>query len=102
MSRIFTHDSNRDDEDQSPVTVEYTFVAGCPAHMGSMSYAGHPAEGPEIEIRKAWHTETKEAVVLTEAEENSIVEYLASNHTDNDERDWDLEAKDERSERGYR
>jgi hypothetical protein len=34
------------------VFAEYTLTGGCPAHMGSMSYAGHPAEGPELEFVK--------------------------------------------------
>lgn len=102
MTRTFNHDSNRDDEDETPVTVQYTFVAGCSAHMGSMSYAGHPAEGAEAEIQKAWNTETDDVVVLTEAEDSRICEYLSINHRDDDDRDWDLEAKDARSERGSR
>jgi hypothetical protein len=34
------------------VFAEYTFSAGIPAHMGSLSYAGHPAEPAEIEFVK--------------------------------------------------
>lgn len=34
------------------VFAEYTLTGGCPAHMGSMSYAGHPAEPPELEFVK--------------------------------------------------
>lgn len=34
------------------VFAEYTLTGGCSAHMGSMSYAGHPAEGPELEFIK--------------------------------------------------
>lgn len=34
------------------VIAEFTAVGGCSAHMGSMSYAGHPAEDPEIEFTK--------------------------------------------------
>lgn len=39
---------------RTPVLVfaEYTLTGGCPAHMGSMSYAGHPAESPELEFVK--------------------------------------------------
>jgi hypothetical protein len=32
------------------VSAEYTLTGGCPAHMGSMTYAGHPAESPELEF----------------------------------------------------
>ena len=34
------------------VFAEYTFSAGSPAHMGSLSYEGHPAEPAEIEFVK--------------------------------------------------
>jgi hypothetical protein len=34
------------------VFAEYTFRAGSPAHMGSLSYEGHPAEPAEIEFVK--------------------------------------------------
>lgn len=34
------------------VFAEYTLSGGCPAHMGSMSYAGHPAEPAELEFVK--------------------------------------------------
>lgn len=34
------------------VFAEYTLTGGCSAHMGSLSYAGHPAEGPELEFIK--------------------------------------------------
>lgn len=34
------------------VFAEYTLTGGCPAHMGSLSYAGHPAEPAELEFVK--------------------------------------------------
>lgn len=34
------------------VFAEYTFSAGSPAHMGSLSYEGHPADPAEIEFVK--------------------------------------------------
>jgi hypothetical protein len=34
------------------VFAEYTLSGGCPAHMGSMNYAGHPAEPAELEFIK--------------------------------------------------
>jgi hypothetical protein len=34
------------------VIAEYTFSAGSPAHMGSLSYAGHPADPAEVEFVK--------------------------------------------------
>jgi hypothetical protein len=34
------------------IFAEYTLTAGCPAHYGSMSYPGHPAESAELEFVK--------------------------------------------------
>lgn len=31
-------------------TIDFSYRAGSPAHMGSLSYPGHPADPPEIEI----------------------------------------------------
>ncbi len=43
------------DDRETEIEVEIAVHSwGCSAHMGSMSYAGHPAEGPEVEIVKAW------------------------------------------------
>ena len=43
------------DDKETEIEVEIAVHSwGCSAHMGSMSYAGHPAEGPEVEIVKAW------------------------------------------------
>lgn len=51
------------------LTVDFKITyGGCPAHMGSLSYAGHPAEGMEIEIEtifwpiKRWDSEKREFV----------------------------------------
>lgn len=41
------------------VVAEFTMTGGCAAHMGSMSYAGHPAESPEIEFTKIEINSTK-------------------------------------------
>jgi hypothetical protein len=43
------------DDRETEIEVEIAVHSwGCDAHMGSMSYVGHPAEGPEVEIIKAW------------------------------------------------
>lgn len=54
MARTFFTTAVLDDR-ETEVEVEIAVHTwGCPAHMGSMSYAGHPAEGPEVEIIDAW------------------------------------------------
>jgi len=46
------------DDRETEIEVEIAVHSwGCTAHMGSFSYAGHPAEGPEVEIVKAWLVE---------------------------------------------
>lgn len=89
MKRTFFQDFDRDDDTQ--VTVEYTFTGGCPAHMGSMNYPGHPAEPAEVEIIKAWETTSEKDVVLTEAEDTRFCQYLIENHEDSDDREWESE-----------
>lgn len=54
MSQTFYRTAVRDDR-ETEIEVEITVTSwGCAAHMGSLSYAGHPAEGPECEITDAW------------------------------------------------
>lgn len=50
----FTTLNDRETEIEVEVTVHSW---GCAAHMGSMTYAGHPAEGPEVEVTDAWLVE---------------------------------------------
>lgn len=87
MARTFSRDFERDDETE--VTLEYTFLAGCPAHMGSMSYPGHPAEPAEVEIQKAFTSAGD--VTLTAAEDARFCQYLIENHQDVDDREWEPE-----------
>jgi hypothetical protein len=43
------------DDHETEIEVEIQVNSwGCSAHMGSMNYPGHPAEGPEVEIIDAW------------------------------------------------
>ena len=50
------------------ISVDFGYVAGSPAHMGSLTYAGHPADPPEIDIQeiywpiKRWDAEKQEHV----------------------------------------
>ncbi len=54
MAESFFRTAVRDDR-ETEIEVEIAVHSwGCDAHMGSMSYAGHPAEGPEVEIIDAW------------------------------------------------
>lgn len=90
MPRTHFQDFERDDG--TPITLEFTATGGCPAHMGSLSYAGHPAEGPEIEIVGAYaetgryvspigHPEV-EPVTLTDAEDERMRQWLLENFVD--------------------
>jgi hypothetical protein len=52
--RTFTHETSFEVTPKKSVLVfiEYSLTGGCSAHYGSLSYAGHPAEGPELEFVK--------------------------------------------------
>lgn len=54
MGETFYRTALRDDR-ETEIEVEITVTSwGCPAHMGSMNYPGHPAEPIECEITDAW------------------------------------------------
>ena len=98
MAQTYIHETNLDDEDETQVTVEFKYTPGCSAHMGSMSYPGHPAEPAEVEIQKVVNSTTGETVTLTDAEGERICQWLIENHVETDDRDWEQEAKDARDE----
>lgn len=69
MARTYTHDTAFEiilPETSFDVDVEltYTYTPGSPAHYGSMSYAGHPAEPDDVEITgiKLTRTDSKTKV----------------------------------------
>lgn len=81
-----------DAETDDVVEVEFSYSGGCAAHMGSMNYAGHPAEGPEIEVLKAWRElpdGSSEEVVLTDQERERCEIAIAENWEDDDYDDYD-------------
>lgn len=89
MTRTHFLDWTRDDEAEMDITVEYTISGGCPAHMGSLNYPGHPAEAPEVEIVRAWvippkGESDKDApdITLTDAEVEKVCDYIIENHED--------------------
>jgi len=54
VSATCFHTAVRDDG-ETEVEVEIDVHSwGAPAHYGSLSYPGHPAEPPEVEIIDAW------------------------------------------------
>jgi hypothetical protein len=89
------------------LSVAFKWSAGSPAHMGSLSYAGHPADPPELEIETIfwsiewWDPEKKVAVRdhiempysgmpahVMDAIEAHIIEHYDDSH-DYDEPDWE-------------
>lgn len=87
MARTHFIDWTRDDEAETDVTVEYTISGGCPAHFGSLTYPGHPAEAPEVEIVGATTladptTGLRQPVTLTDAEIEKVCDYIIENHED--------------------
>ena len=70
MAQTFFRTALLDDR-ETEIEVEIAVHSwGCSAHMGSFSYAGHPAEGPEVEIVKAWR--------LDQANDRNAPDILAS------------------------
>ena len=61
MSRTHTYETTfQISNAEVLVSAEFKVTSnGCSAHMGSMSYAGHPAEPPEIEFTKIEINATK-------------------------------------------
>lgn len=74
------------DNQETEVFVDYKMTsAGCSAHMGSMSYAGHPAEDPEFEVQKIWNAERQEiSSMLTRAEWNRLDDEIYQAGCDDD------------------
>lgn len=85
------------DDKQTEIEVEIqVHTWGCSAHMGSMSYAGHPAEGPEVEIISAWLLEEANLpnapsvlASLTDAERERIETEFCENPPEPDYDDYD-------------
>lgn len=75
-----THFQDFDRDAGTSVTVEYTVSGGCAAHMGTLSYEGHPSEPPEVEIVKAFNDDGP--VVLTSAEDERFCLWIMENHED--------------------
>jgi hypothetical protein len=77
MAQTYFRSAVRDDR-ETEIEVEIAVHSwGCSAHMGSLSYAGHPAEPPEVEVIDAWllaDADKKDApkLELTDAERERI------------------------------
>ncbi len=82
MSRSYFETFER--EDEMEVTVEYTWSPGCPAHYGSMTYPGHPAEPPEVEIVKV--VSASGEIKWTDAEDEKWSLWIMENHNPADYR----------------
>lgn len=88
------------------LSIDFSWRAGSPAHMGSLSYPGHPADPPEMEIEtifwpiERWDAEQKAAVKdhiempysgLPTTAAEAIEAYIIENYDDSqdyDEPDW--------------
>lgn len=42
--------SGKDAAGEVVLTIDFQYRPGSPAHMGSLSYPGHPADPPEVEV----------------------------------------------------
>lgn len=71
---------SRLDEEQTPVTVDYVTRRGLPPRAPSLSHAGDPGWGPEVEITGAWVDDGAGGLASTElttAEEEWFARLIA-------------------------
>lgn len=86
------------------VFCEYKLTGGCPAHYGSMSYPGHPAEPAELEFVKVELNTTDSDLKTAKAEnyfpapdwlwtilseDDDIYSEICTGHDDSDPREFD-------------
>ena len=90
-----------DDEDETEITVEYTFSPGSPAFTPRGEYAPiDPPEGAEVEIVGATTladptTGLRQPVTLTDAEAEKVRDWIIERHEDDDDPDAAREHRDE-------
>lgn len=94
MAETFFRKATRDDGTEIQVEIA-VHSWGCAAHMGSMTYPGHPAEPPEIEIIDAWRIADENLPdaprildQLTEAEASRIETDFLENPPEPDYEEW--------------
>ena len=83
----------RGEDEPFVVCVDYTFKGGAPAHYGSLSYPGHPADPDEIEIEAVWRKTDESnpnapAFQLTDEEREKIEAHIAEHPPEPDD-DYD-------------
>ena len=77
-------------EDSIDICVDYVYHAvGCPAHYGSFTYAGHPAEPDEVEIISVWRKSDENMsnapeFKLTDEEAEKIETWILENPPESD------------------
>jgi hypothetical protein len=94
MSQSYFRTAVLDDKETEVEVVIEVGSWGCSAHMGSMSYADHPAEGPEVEIVDCWllseaNSPSAPRHILTDAERERIETEFCENPPEDDYDDRD-------------
>lgn len=85
MARTYYHTFTRETCNPAvDVTIEYSMSGGCSAHMGSLNYAGHPAEAPELEFIKAWIEPDGTPTELTTEESELEYQHICENPPEDD------------------
>lgn len=75
----------RGEEPAIDICIDYEYHAvGCPAHYGSLTYPGHPAEPDEVEIVSVWrksdeHLSDAPEFELTDEEREKIELWILEN-----------------------
>jgi hypothetical protein len=71
-------------EESIDVCIDYTYSAGAPAHFGSLTYPGHPADPDEVEIQSVWRASDENLpdapeFELTDEEREKIEQWICEN-----------------------
>lgn len=79
----------RGEVDSFEVYVDYTYRRGSPAHYGSLTYPGHPADPPEVEVGRVWlksdaYNPNVPKFTLTDAELRAVEMWLLENPPERD------------------
>ena len=94
MSRTYFEDFNLSDEDETEVTVEFSFRAGTSAITSGPPEHCDPGSPAEIELIKVWRKADENdpdapLITLSEADAERIERWLHENFEEDDYADYD-------------
>ena len=93
MAQTHTTLFNLSDDAETLVVVKYTYSPGDPGRYYGKPEDCYPAEGAEVEIQSITK-ENGEAIIVAPQEQEKIVEWLAENHEEVDDREYEYDPPD--------